>query len=421
MKGIGIVGTGIAGLHLGLFLQKHGIPATIYSDRTSEQIRASRVPSLVTRFEHTRARERELGVNHWDAPDLNAFCVYMYIGGDHPLTFRGDFARPVSAVDMRIYIAALLEDFAARGGRVVVGTVEGRDVVKLSANHDLMVVASGRASLTELFPRIPERSPYARPQRRLCGGIYRGIAFTEPRGVTYTIVPGHGEIFDTQFLTFEGLRSSMLIEAVPGAALDVVTQMRYEDDPRKFEATVLDLLREYAPIIYDRVNPQEFGLTRPLDLLQGAITPTVRRGYARLDNGAFVVAIGDVHVLNDPLLGQGANSASRSAWTLGHAILADGPFDEQFCRDVEQRIWDHACYPTEWTNAALQPPPPHAIDVFVAATQNKAIADQIIDNFNAPQRNWAIFSSPEGAESFLRQFGWNMSASPLGLSEARAA
>jgi hypothetical protein len=202
----------------------------------------------------------------------------------------------------------------------------------------------------------------------------------------------------------------MLIEAVPGGALDVVTQMRYDDDPKRFEATVLELLREHAPIIYDRVKVQEFGLTRPLNLLQGVITPTVRRGYARLEGDRFAIAIGDVHVVNDPVLGQGANNASRSAWTLGQAILEGGPFDEQFCRDVEQRIWDDARYPTEWTNAALQPPPPHAIEVFVAAAQNKAIADQLVDNFNAPQRNWQIFSSPDGAAAFLERFGWQASA-----------
>ena len=47
MKNIGIVGSGIAGLHLGLFLQKHGVDATIYSDRSPDQIRAGRLPNLV--------------------------------------------------------------------------------------------------------------------------------------------------------------------------------------------------------------------------------------------------------------------------------------------------------------------------------------------------------------------------------------
>jgi glycine/D-amino acid oxidase-like deaminating enzyme len=60
MKNIGIVGSGIAGLQLGLFLQKHGIGATIYSDRSPEQIRAGRLSNFVVRFEHTRERERAL-------------------------------------------------------------------------------------------------------------------------------------------------------------------------------------------------------------------------------------------------------------------------------------------------------------------------------------------------------------------------
>ncbi len=45
MKNIGIVGSGIAGLHLGLFLQRHGVDATIYSDRSPDQIRAQRYNS----------------------------------------------------------------------------------------------------------------------------------------------------------------------------------------------------------------------------------------------------------------------------------------------------------------------------------------------------------------------------------------
>ena len=32
-RSIGIVGAGIAGLHLGLYLQKHGVDATIITDR----------------------------------------------------------------------------------------------------------------------------------------------------------------------------------------------------------------------------------------------------------------------------------------------------------------------------------------------------------------------------------------------------
>ncbi len=43
--------------------------------------------------------------------------------------------------------------------------------------------------------------------------------------------------------------------------------------------------------------------------------------------------------------------------------------------------------------------------VFAAAAQDKAIADELVDNFATPDRNWAIFGSPEGATDFLRRSG----------------
>ena len=159
MISIGIVGTGIAGLQLGLLLQQRGIPATIYADRTPEQQRGGRILNNVVRFGHTRERERALGVNHWESvgPDLTS--VSLAVGGEHPLGFVGHLSQPASYVDMRLYQATLLEDFAARGGDVVFGTVQAEDLERLSMHHDLIVVASGRGSLAELFPRIAAFSP----------------------------------------------------------------------------------------------------------------------------------------------------------------------------------------------------------------------------------------------------------------------
>jgi hypothetical protein len=135
--------------------------------------------------------------------------------------------------------------------------------------------------------------------------------------------------------------------------------MRYDDDPRKFEVTILDLLRKYAPAIYDRVNLNEFGVTRSEDVLQGAITPTVRKGYSALGNGKFAIALGDIHMLQDPVIAQGANMASRCAWVLGEALLQDSAVDEAFCHNMEQRLWEAGRAATEWTNMTLQPPPPY--------------------------------------------------------------
>ena len=401
MKNIGIVGSGIGGLHLALFLQKHGQEATIYTDKSADQIRDGRLFNLVVRFDNTRERERALDVNHWDFPDYGVFGVHMYIGSDPPISWKGSVKRPASSVDMRIYQSTLLEDFEKRGGKVVIGALQAGDVAGLSAQHDLMFVASGRGTLTEMFPRDPQRSPFSSPQRHLTGAFFRGVDFPESLRVNYTISPGNGEIFQAPFTSFEGNLCSILIEAIPGQAFDRISHMRYDNDPTQFESTVLDLLREYAPIIYERVNLKEFGVTRPLDVLQGAITPTVRRGYVSLGNGKFAMAVGDVHMLHDPIIAQGANNASRCAWILGEALVEASLLNEEFCSDTEQLLWEAGRASMEWTNATLQPPPPHAIELFVAATQNKEIADELTDNFNAPDKNWEIFGSPESAAEFL--------------------
>jgi 2-polyprenyl-6-methoxyphenol hydroxylase-like FAD-dependent oxidoreductase len=410
MTNIGIIGAGIAGLHLSLLMQRHGVPVTLYADRSPEQLRRSRLPNTVARFASTRAREAELGVAHWEAPELGSLhAAHLRITGT-PVEFCGTLSEPASFVDMRLYEATLLEDFAARGGRIMFGALEPGDLSRLSLSHDLVVVASGRGRLADVFPRIPERSPYSQPQRRLFAGLFHGISRLEPNTLAFTIAPGHGEIFNAPFLTFDGLVHNLLIEGIPGGGFQALMDQRYEDDPKGFETTVLDVLRAHAPSVYERIDTQAFRLTRPLDQHKGAITPMVRRGYVALETGRLAIAIGDAHIQNDPVLGQGANAASHAAWTLGQAILDGAPFDEAFCRRVEDRIWEYTGAVTDWTNATLEPPTPHAEAVFAAATQDPAIGSAVINSLSQPQRGWAIFGSPQGAASLLSQFGRELPA-----------
>ena len=124
MTSIGIIGAGVAGLQLGLFLRQQGIRATIYTEKTPEQQFGSRLPALVGRAWHTRERERKLGVNHWDNANNEFNRANIHVGGAQPMAFHGNLANPWIAVDMRIYFGRLLEDFAARGGDVVIGEVQ---------------------------------------------------------------------------------------------------------------------------------------------------------------------------------------------------------------------------------------------------------------------------------------------------------
>jgi hypothetical protein len=416
MNSIGIVGAGIAGLHLALFLQRHGVEITLYSEHSPVEILAGRLPNLVVRFGPARELERDLGVNFWDDEDFGAYGVQMYIGAQPPIQWKGSFQQQASGVDMRLYQARLMDEFNCRGGHIVVATLGRADVVQRAMQHDLMVVASGRGQLAELFPRLPERSPFSQPQRLLTGAFYHGVNFPNPLSVVYTISPGHGEIFLAPFQSIAGRVCSILIEAIPGQALAPIAEIRYAEDPHHFEQSVLALLREHAPPIYHLVDPETFCVTRPQNILQGAITPTARRGYAPLGNGKFALAIGDAHIVNDPLLGQGANLAARCARLLGTRLLEVNTIDEAFCRAVEQQLWEAGRATTLWTNMMLQPPPPHAIELLVAAAQNQAIADEVADNFSVPERNWKIFGSPEGARRFLEGYSCTLPAGMVSVA-----
>ena len=416
MSTFGIVGAGIAGLHLALQLQQEGIEATLYTDRDADEIGEGRLPNTVALQGATRARDAALGINHWDAPEHDIHGLGLRVEGQPLLAFVATAKQPVLFIDMRIYVPRLMADFRARGGTIVVAKTGPEDVARLAAKHDLMIVAAGRAGATDMFPRLAERSPYHEPQRRLFAGLFRGIRRPTLLRTGFNIVPGQGEVLEFQYLAPCGLTSGVVIEAIPGGPFDHVTRLRYEDDPAAFNAAVLAILRDHAPDTYARTDPATFGLTRGLDTLAGGFTPTARRGWAPLGGGRMAMAIGDAHITHDPLTGQGANAASREAWSLAELLIAHaragGRFDETFCVRAEQQLWDDARPVTEWSNAFLQPPPRHVIGLLVAAAQNPAIADAFADNFNDPKQQWAVLSSPEGTAAFIESF----SAEPASVS-----
>jgi 2-polyprenyl-6-methoxyphenol hydroxylase-like FAD-dependent oxidoreductase len=408
---IGIVGAGTAGLHLGLRMLAHGLPVTIYSEQDPAQLRSGRLPNTVAHHEATRARERALGVNHWDNLGFGTFTVDFYIGGPQPLAFQGLFEQPSIFVDYRVYLPRLAEDFVARGGTLVVRAVDKAALSQLAREHELVVVASGRFGLgDQLFARMPEHSPHSKPPRRLFAALVHGIQPPTPLGMQFIISPGHGELFESQVYTQRGLIPSLLIEAVPGGAIEPLTHRRYDEDPRDVEAMLLEVLRVHAPPTYARLDPKEFRLAGPLDWLTGGFAPVVRRGYARLESGHFVVAVGDAHVLHDPVGGQGANAASAGAWALGDAILeavkAGRPFDEAFCRVAEEHTWGAVRATAYWNNALLEPPPPHMVQVMIAAAQDPAIATKLAHTMLIPERAMENLDTPEHAAAFLEKLGW---------------
>ena len=126
----------------------------------------------------------------------------------------------------------------------------------------------------------------------------------------------------------------------------------------------------------------------------------MREDYARLSSGRYALAMGDAHTVVDPMMGQGANSASYSAWTIGEAIVADHVYDERFCQRVARRREGFVHSVSDWTNLMLNPPP-HVQEFLGAMSQDKALCDEFTTNFNDPERQVDILGTPERTRAYL--------------------
>jgi 2-polyprenyl-6-methoxyphenol hydroxylase-like FAD-dependent oxidoreductase len=298
--------------------------------------------------------------------------------------FVGYTPRPFEAVDFRLLLPRMLQTYLERRGSLMVtdGEASAADITAWSARHDLMVVAAGRTSVAELFPREEKLSPYTGPQRHLFAGIFRGLARPDPPGVAYNISPGAGEIFHMPILSREGAACALLIEGVPGGPLA-------DPDP----ADLLPLLEEHSPPTAE-LTRADFELIGPEHFLRGAITPTVRRPVAALPDGRFALAIGDAWIANDPIIGQGANTGTHCAWVAAERIAAGGPYDRAFLDEVVHEMWEYAGPVTAWTNAFLSPPPPHVIELLGTAARHQNIANVVMGMFEEPVQAWELLSDP---------------------------
>ncbi|MDF1774551.1 MAG: monooxygenase [Rhizobiaceae bacterium] len=406
-KSIGIIGAGIAGLHLALYLQKHGIEATVITDRDPEDVASGRLMNTVAHHSVTIARENALGVNHWDDPDL------IYHHHDHffnmpdgPLLFRGAFKKPSRAVDYRLYLPALMRDFTDRGGRIEYKTIQENDIAGIVSRFDLLVVSTGKGPLGRLFQHRPEHTPYSQPQRLLCVGLWDGVDHgapgqADPRGVTLSVSPGHGEMIVIPTLTRDGMKTALLMENVPGGDMADLVSLNHDADPAAFRQTILDKLEKHHPHTYNRIDTHRFVVAGQQDVLQGAVVPTVRQSSATFDDDKCAIALGDVHSVVDPMMGQGANIASYAAFVLGQAIVESTVFDARFCEVVDQRREDRVLAASRWTNLMLQPPSEAMGRLIFSMSQNRELCDEFTENFNHPDRTWDNLASEKRIHAWI--------------------
>ncbi|MEV4654419.1 styrene monooxygenase/indole monooxygenase family protein [Micromonospora sp. NPDC049301] len=407
MRKILIVGAGQSGLQLGLSLLAEGYDVTIMSARTPDEIRRGWVMSTQAMFAAALDTEREYGLDLWQeqTPHIEGLQVSLSAPpGERALRFSGPLDRYAQSTDQRLKMATWLELFEQRGGTVHYQGVTTADLDGLTKlrRYDLTIVAAGKGDLVGVFDRDPQRSVYTAPQRGLAVAYVHGMTpdplWPVPH-VSFNAVPGLGELFVIPGLTLSGPCEILFWEAVPDGPLDLWKDRR---DPAEHLKLTLELVRQYTPWIYDRCADVE--LTDGRATLSGRYTPTVRHPVAELPSGGLVLGMADVVVANDPITGQGSNTAAKCAYSYLGSILerGDQPFDGQWMMQTFERFWESAGQAvTTWTNAMLQPLPPHVQQILGAATTNPTIARRFANGFSDPNdfQNW--FMTPDAADTYL--------------------
>jgi hypothetical protein len=118
------------------------------------------------------------------------------------------------------------------------------------------------------------------------------------------------------------------------------------------------------------------------------------------------LGVADVTISNDPLVGQGANTAARCAAAYLTAILDHGnqPFDPDWMSATSAMFWTETGQQvTRWTNGMLQPPPEHVQRLYGAAAQFPEIADRFAHGFADPNDLVDWFMTPDAADRYLTE------------------
>ncbi|MGO2750926.1 MAG: styrene monooxygenase/indole monooxygenase family protein [Pseudoclavibacter sp.] len=405
MTSIGIIGAGVAGLHLGLHLLQQDLDVTIYTNRTAEQLATGKVMNSVAHMSATIDIERELGIADWPGTDAEYSYHYHYNGWGEDRRFKGMFEEPARILDYRIYLPHLMAEFERRGGTLSIRDLSVAEIEQLTEVHDLVVVSTGKGEIGALFPRREEKSPYTSPQRKLAVGFWKGVAPREPRGVEISVAPPAGELLALPMWSFSGPVHALLFESVPGGPQEALTDQRYEEDPAAYRELTLRMLREFHPSVFERVDEATFDLQDgPRDILQGAVTPVLREDYVLLPNGKYLVALGDVHMTVDPVQAQGANSATYSAKVVAEVIREDRVFDARFMQKVARRRSERLEASTDWVNTMIQNPPAAQIpQLFSAMVHDQALANRFTENFNFPIRQIDLLGTPERVSSAIAE------------------
>jgi hypothetical protein len=385
MRKIAIVGGGQSGLQLALGLLQNKYEVTVVSNRSAEQILNGRVTSSQFMFQDSLQNERDLGINFWEKQcPVTEGIAFTIPGPDKTkaLFWEAKLDGYGQSVDQRVKFAGWMKEFAKRGGNLEIKDAGPQDVDGYAKSHDLVVVAAGKGEINRLFERDAEKSPYDQPMRALALTYVKNMVPRKPfTAVSFNLVPGVGEYFVFPALTVTGPCEIMVFEGVPGGPMDCWNDVKTPAEHLAKSKWVLDT---FMPLEGERCRNVE--LTDANGILAGRFPPVVRKPICKLPSGGLALGIGDVVATNDPITGQGANTASKAASIYLKRILErrNKPFDAPWMQQTFDAFWDYAQWVVKWTNSLLIPPAPQILELMGAASQIPPLAGKIANGFNNP-------------------------------------
>ena len=385
MRKIAIVGGGQSGLQLALALQQNKYDVTVVSNRTPEQIYNGRVTSSQFMFHDSLQNERDLGINSWEKGcPVTEGIAFTIPGPDktRALFWESKLDRYGQSVDQRVKFAGWMQEFAKRGGNLVIQDAGAKDVDEYSRTHDLVIVAAGKGEINRMFDRDDARSRFDQPMRALALTYVKNMVPRKPfTAVSFNLIPGVGEYFVFPALTTTGACEIMVFEGVPGGPMDCWNDVK---GPEQHLAKSKWVLESFMPLERERCDDIE--LTDENGTLAGRFAPTVRKPVCKLLSGKFALGMADVVTTNDPITGQGSNTASKAAAIYLKRIVERGnqPFDAQWMQETFDQFWNYAQWVVKWTNSLLVPPEPQILQLMGAASQIPRLASRIANGFNNP-------------------------------------
>jgi hypothetical protein len=404
VRRIAIVGGGQSGLQLALGLLQNNYEVSVVSNRTADQILNGRVTSSQFMFHDSLQNERDLGINFWEKECPITEGIAFTIPGPEEskaLFWEAKLDGYGQSVDQRLKFSGWMKEFAKRGGNLVIKDAGPQDVDAYGKSHDLVIVAAGKGEINRMFERDVEKSPFDQPMRALALTYVKNMVPRRPfTAVSFNLVPGVGEYFVFPALTTTGPCEIMVFEGIPGGPMDCWNDVKTPEQHLAKSKWVLDT---FMPLEAERCANLE--LTDNRGILAGRFPPTVRQPICRLSSGGLALGMADVVATNDPITGQGSNTASKAASIYLKRILERGnrPFDGQWMQQTFDMFWDYAQWVVRWTNSLLVPPAPQILQLMGAASQLRRLATKIANGFNNPPDYSPWWFDPAEADKMIKQ------------------